>query len=402
MILGGLGYLGHPTALHFSNRGHEVTIVDNDIKRHWESQVGAQPLFPIPFPLQRLERWRQVRPNAAPIKFFASDIAKHYSNMDDIMRQVMPDVIIHYAEQPSAPFSMISPSRAAETFTNNCVGTLFLLHAMKNHCPNAHLVKLGTMGEYGTPNIPIEEGWIEIEHKGKKDRLPFPKMPGSFYHASKVADSTFIEFTCRAWGIRATDLNQGVVYGVSTEETDLHQELTTSFHYDSCFGTVLNRFIVQAVIGHPLTVYGDGGQTRGFLNIRDTIQCVEIAVNNPAGIGEFRVLNQFTEIFSVKQLAEMVARVGEKELGSSVKIKSIPNPRVEKEAHLYDAANSAFFALGLNPVLLTDEVIASMISRVEKARTNIQASVILPQTKWRQKRELRPATAMVTGGGDTI
>ena len=198
---------------------------------------------------------------------------------------------------------MMSRERAVETQHTNVIGTLNLLFSLRDHVPDCHLVKLGTMGEYGTPNIDIEEGFIEIEHKGRTDTLPFPKLPGSLYHCSKVHDSTNLHFACRIWGLRATDLNQGVVYGIETEETARDERLITRFDYDEIFGTVLNRFCVQAVIGHPLTVYGSGGQTRGFLNIRDTLRCVELAVENPADRGEFRVFNQFTEQFSVGQLA---------------------------------------------------------------------------------------------------
>src|SRR5207302_9459050 len=189
--------------------------------------------------------------------------------------------------------------RAVQTQRNNVLGTLNVLHALTKYVPEAQLVKLGTMGEYGTPNIDIEEGWLDVELNGRSDRLPFPKMPGSFYHLSKVHDSHNIHFACRVWGLAATDLNQGVVYGIATDETELHPELRTSFHYDAVFGTALNRFCAQAVAGVPLTVYGAGGQKRGFLNIRDTLECVRLAAENPAERGEVRVFNQFTEVFSV-------------------------------------------------------------------------------------------------------
>ena len=214
------------------------------------------------------------------------------------------------------------------------------------------------MGEYGQPNIDIEEGYIEIEHRGRTDTLPFPKLPGSLYHCSKVHDSTNIHFACRTWGLRATDLNQGVVYGVETDETDGEERLLTRFDYDELFGTVLNRFCVQAVIGHPLTVYGRGQQTRGFLNIRDTLRCVELAVQNPADRGEFRVFNQFTEQFSITELAELV-RSSAEQLGYSVEIRSYDNPRVEKEEHYYNAIHTKLLDLGLEPHLLGEELVKS-------------------------------------------
>ena len=255
---------------------------------------------------------------------------------------------MHFAEQRSAPYSMIDRSHAVYTQVNNVVGNLNLLFAIAEIDPTIHLVKLGTMGEYGTPNIDIEEGFIEITHRGRTDTLPFPKQPGSFYHLSKVHDSHNIMFACRIWGLRSTDLNQGVVYGQETDETLLHPDLATRFDYDGVFGTVLNRFCVQAVAGHPLTVYGAGGQTRGMLNIRDTLACVELAVNNPAGEGEYRVFNQFTESFSVRELAEKVADA----FAGTVEIENIPNPRVEKEEHYYRAAHTKLLDLGLVPHLL--------------------------------------------------
>ena len=245
--------------------------------------------------------------------------------LDRVVAETLPEAVVHYGEQPSAPYSMISRRHAVETQYTNVIGTLNLLFSMRDRVPDCHLVKLGTMGEYGTPNIDIEEGFIEIEHKGRSDTLPFPKLPGSLYHLSKVHDSHNIHFACRIWGLRATDLNQGVVYGIETDETALDERLLTRFDYDEIFGTALNRFCVQAVIGHPLTVYGKGGQTRGFLNIRDTLQCVELAVNNPAELGDFRVFNQFTEQFTVGELAERVKEAAE-ELGHSRRDPELPEP----------------------------------------------------------------------------
>jgi UDP-sulfoquinovose synthase len=237
------------------------------------------------------------------------------------------------------------------------------------------------MGEYGQPNIDIEEGYIEIEHKGRKDTLPFPKLPGSLYHCSKVHDSTNIHFACRTWGLRATDLNQGVVYGVQTEETALDERLVTRFDYDELFGTVLNRFCLQAVIGHPLTVYGAGGQTRGFLNIRDTLQCVELAVENPAEAGEFRVFNQFTEQFSVLELAERVKQAGE-HLGYAVELQHYDNPRVEHEHHYYNAIHTKLLDLGLEPTLLREELVESILGMLERHKGRVIESSIEPQTRW--------------------
>ncbi len=290
-------------------------------------------------------------------------------------------MVIHYGQQASAPYSMASREQAVETQYGNVIGNLNLLFAIRDHVPECHLVKLGTMGEYGQPNIDIEEGYIEIEHKGRKDNLPFPKLPASLYHCSKVHDSTNIHFACRTWGLRATDLNQGVVYGIETEEAAGDERLITRFDYDEVFGTVLNRFCLQAVIGHPLTVYGSGGQTRGFLNIRDTLQCVELAALNPADGGEFRVFNQFTEQFSVIDLAHLVKEAGE-HLGYSVEIQHCENPRVEKEQHYYNAIHTKLLDLGLEPTLLGEELVESMIHAIERHKERVIEGHIDPRTRW--------------------
>jgi UDP-sulfoquinovose synthase len=299
-----------------------------------------------------------------------------------VLTDTAPETIVHYGEQPSAPFSMISRKHALETQRTNVLGTLNLLFAIRDKVPDCHLVKLGTMGEYGTPDIDIEEGFIEIEHKGRRDTLPFPKMPGSLYHLSKVHDSHNIHFACRIWGLRSTDLNQGVVYGVATDETAIDERLATRFDYDEVFGTVLNRFCVQAVIGHPLTVYGEGGQTRGFLNIRDTLQCVELAITNPPELGEYRVFNQFTEQFSISELAELVKRSAG-ELGHDVEIRTYPNPRVEAERHYYNAVNTKLLDLGLEPHHLGQELVRSMLQTIERYKDRVIQRAILPSTQWK-------------------
>ncbi|HEV2790280.1 MAG TPA: NAD-dependent epimerase/dehydratase family protein, partial [Solirubrobacterales bacterium] len=333
LILGGDGYLGWPTALRFSARGHEVSVVDNFSRRRWHTEHGTASLTPIGELDERIAAWREV--SGDQIRSYVGAV-EDGDFLDEVVAETRPEAIVHYGQQASAPFSMLSRERAVETQHANVIGNLNLLFSMRDHVPDAHLVKLGTMGEYGQPDIDIEEGYITIQHKGREDTLPYPKLPGSLYHCSKVHDSTNIHFACRTWGLRATDLNQGVVYGVETEETARDERLLTRFDYDELFGTVLNRFCVQAVIGHPLTVYGAGHQTRGFLNIRDTLACVELAALNPAERGEFRVFNQFTEEFSVGQLAEMVADAAGK-LGIETRIEHLPNPRVEKEEHYYNA-----------------------------------------------------------------
>ena len=300
LILGGDGYLGWPTAMRFSARGHEVSVVDDFSRRRWHEEAGTGSLTPIADLDQRIAAWKEL--SGEEIRSFVGPV-QDGDFLDGVVAETRPEAVVHYGQQASAPYSMASREKAVETQYANVIGNLNLLFAIRDHVPDCHLVKLGTMGEYGQPEIDIEEGYIEIEHKGRKDTLPFPKLPASLYHCSKVHDSTNIHFACRTWGLRATDLNQGVVYGIETEETAGDERLITRFDYDEIFGTVLNRFCLQAVIGHPLTVYGAGTQTRGFLNIRDTLACVELAALNPAEAGEFRVFNQFTEQFSVIELA---------------------------------------------------------------------------------------------------
>jgi UDP-sulfoquinovose synthase len=274
------------------------------------------------------------------------------------------------------------------TQVNNVVGTLNLLFAIRELKSDCHLVKLGTMGEYGTPNIDIEEGYIKIEHNGRSDVLPFPKQPGSFYHLSKVHDSHNITFACKIWGLRATDLNQGVVYGTVTDEAALDEGLINRLDYDEVFGTVLNRFCVEAAAGHPLTVYGRGGQTRGFLDIRDTVRCVEIACLNPAAPGEFRVFNQFTEQFSVLELALMV-KAAAKTLGISATVEHIPGPRVESEQHYYNAKHSKLIDLGLRPHYLSDSLLDSLMNIALRYQDRVDASLFMPQVQWRNPRNAR-------------
>jgi UDP-sulfoquinovose synthase len=277
---------------------------------------------------------------------------------------------------------MIDRKHSVLTQTNNIVGTLNILYAIKDHTPECHLVKLGTMGEYGTPNIDIEEGFIEITHNGRKDTLPFPMQPGSFYHLSKVHDSQNIMFTCKIWGVRCTDLNQGIVYGVQTDETKLDDRLATRFDYDGVWGTVLNRYCVQAVLGRPLTVYGKGGQTRGFLDIRDTMRCIELAVLNPPKQGEFRVFNQFTEQFTVGQLANLVQEVAKKK-GISAEITHLPDPRVELEEHYYNAKHTKLLDLGLTPHYLSDTLLESVLDVVARYQHRVREETILPYVNWR-------------------
>jgi len=381
MVIGGDGYCGWATALHLSNRGYDVAVLDNMVRRHWDLKLGVETLTPIRRMEERIDRWRDL--SGRTIEMLTGDVCD-YPFLAGAIEQYKPDAIVHFGEQRSAPYSMIDRDHAVMTQTNNVTGTLNILYAMRDIVPDCHLVKLGTMGEYGTPNIDIEEGYIDIEHNGRRDRLPYPKQPGSFYHLSKVHDTHNIHFACRIWDIRATDLNQGVVYGVFTDETADDEVLINRLDYDGVFGTALNRFCVQAAIGHPLTVYGTGGQTRGFLDIRDTVRCVELAIANPADPGEFRVFNQFTESFSVMELAEKVRDAGSK-LGLDVTIEQTENPRVEAEQHYYNAKNTRLIDLGLEPHNLGDALLDTLLNVAIKYRDRVDERQIRPQVRWRSE-----------------
>ncbi|MEG3436341.1 NAD-dependent epimerase/dehydratase family protein [Pannus brasiliensis CCIBt3594] len=380
LVIGGDGYCGWATALHLSNRGYEVGILDSLVRRYWDTQLGCDTLTPIAPIEHRIQRWKDL--TGKSIDLFVGDI-NNYDFLIQSLRRFQPDSIVHFGEQRSAPFSMIDREHAVLTQVNNVVGTLNILYAMKEEFPDAHLVKLGTMGEYGTPNIDIEEGYITIEHNGRKDTLPYPKQPGSMYHLSKVHDSHNIHFACRMWGLKATDLNQGVVYGVLTEETGMDEMLINRLDYDGVFGTALNRFCIQAAIGHPLTVYGKGGQTRGFLDIRDTVRCMELAIANPANSGEFRVFNQFTELFSVGDLAVMVKKAGTA-LGLNVEIENLANPRIELEEHYFNAKNTKLLDLGLQPHYLSDSLLDSLLNFATKYKGRVDMKHILPKVTWKR------------------
>eukprot|EP00877_Chromochloris_zofingiensis_P014119 jgi/Chrzof1/8961/Cz03g31030.t1_SQD1[v5.2] len=380
MIIGGDGYCGWATALHLSARGYEVSIVDNLCRRQFDLTLGLDTLTPIATVHDRVRRWGEI--SGKHIDLQIGDICD-WEFLSQAFTSFRPDAVVHFGEQRSAPYSMIDRQRAVFTQHNNVIGNINVMFAIKELQPDCHLVKLGTMGEYGTPNIDIEEGFITINHNGRTDTLPYPKQGGSFYHLSKIHDSHNIHFATKAWKLAATDLNQGVVYGVKTEETIADPLLINRYDYDGIFGTALNRFVVQAAVGHPLTVYGKGGQTRGFLDIRDTVRCIQIAIDNPANKGEFRVFNQFTEQFSVNQLADIVSREGKK-LGLNVEVKTYPNPRVEAEEHYYNAKCSKLQDLGLEPHLLGDSVMDSLLEFAVQYKDRVKMELIKPAVDWRK------------------
>lgn len=379
LVLGADGYLGWATCMYFSQRGHEVMGVDNYFRRYASIELDCEPLIPTPNLMQRAQLWRDL--TGKRVEVVIGDVTD-YNLLLDLFRRHQPEAVIHYAEQPSAPYSMIDREKAALTIQNNLLSTLNIAYAVKETNPACHIIKLGTMGEYGTPNIDIEEGWIEIEHKGKKDTFLFPRQASSLYHTTKIQDTDLLWFYVRTWGIRVTDLMQGPVYGLSTEESAIDERLIPLFNYDEVFGTVLNRFIVQAVAGYPLTVYGRGGQTRGYLNIKDTMQCVYLSATQPPQAGELRIFNQVVETFSVNELAEKVKTVGDR-LGYQVEIKTIPNPRAEKEEHYYNPTYTGLLELGLQPHYLTEDVLAEMFRVVGQYKDRIHRGAIFRGVSWK-------------------
>lgn len=378
LILGADGYLGWPTSIHLSAHGHEVMAVDNYMRRNLSREQNSEPLFDVPNLHRRAELWR---------KKSGKDIAVRIGDLCDwdfvsaIFQEFKPDALIHYAEQPSAPYSMKDRATATLTFNNNLGVTFNVIQAVHEFVPDCHIVKLGTMGEYGTPNIDIEEGWLNVEHKGRSQKFLFPRAAGSLYHTTKVLDTDLLWFYVRTWGLRATDLMQGPVYGLETYENEGDESLYPFLNYDELFGTVINRFMVQAVAGYPLTVYGKGGQTRGYLNIKDTLQCLRLSIENPANKGELRIFNQFVETFSVNDIANRVQASG-KRLGIDVSVKNLPNPRKEMEEHYYNPAHTGLLELGLEPHYLTDERMDEMMRQIIRYKDRIQTDCIFRDVKW--------------------
>ncbi len=378
LVLGGDGYLGWPTSMMLAARGDEVMAVDNYLRRTIARQTSSEALVSSPNLEDRARIFEDVTGHRVGVRI--GDVTD-YRFLETVVKDFAPDAVVHYAEQPSGPYSMRGFDEARLTLQNNLSATFNVIWALMQHAPDCHLVKLGTMGEYGTPNIDIEEGWLDIEHKGRTDTFLYPRQAGTLYHTTKVLDTDLLWFYVRTHGLRVSDLMQGPVYGLSTDESDLDARLLPNFHYDDIFGTVVNRFLVQAVAGVPLTVYGAGGQVRGYLNLRDTMQCIGLALREPADRGELRVMNQFTETFSVNELAERVQRVG-RELDLAVEVQSLPNPRKEAEDHYYNPAHSALLDLGLEPTYMTDEVLAAMMKEVIAHKDGIVPDRILPRVRW--------------------
>lgn len=391
LILGGDGYLGWPTAMFFSAQGYKVTVVDNLFRRNVQSKLDISTMYPLPSLIERAKIWYEK--TGYEIKVVIGDLIN-----PDLMRSLfdgsvkynwainynfsgIPSSVVHYAEQPSAPYSLINFKTANFTLTNNIIVTNNLMFAVRDFSRETHIIKLGTMGEYGTPNIDIEEGWIDITHNGRQDRFLYPRQANSIYHTSKIMDTDLLWFGVRIWNLRVTDLMQGPVYGIETEESIIDDRLKTIFNYDEIFGTIINRFVTQAVVGYPLTVYGKGGQTRGYLNIKDTLQCVQAAEKTPPTAGKLKIFNQIVETFSVEQLAE-ITKDAAKKLGINVKIKCIENPRKESEEHYYNPKYQGLLDIGLKPNYLTKDVLIDMIKVVEKYKKNIRKDIIFKGIKW--------------------
>lgn len=386
LILGGDGYLGWTAAMHFSALGYAVTVADNYFRREACRQEGIDFLAPVPRLPERSAAWQKH--GGGKIHVAETDLtvaagmralfgAKGYEELTGASWPGRPLAVLHLAEQPSAPYSLLRHESTAFTVINNLGVTTNLLCAVRDLSPESQIVHIGTMGEYGTPNIDIEEGWLEIEHKGRKDTFLYPRQASSVYHTTKIMDTDLMWYFVRAFGLAVTDLMQGPVYGIETRESALAPELMPFFNYDDLFGTVLNRFIVQAVAGYPLTVYGKGGQTRGYINIRDTMQCLQVAVEKPASRGELRILNQITETFSVMELATLVRQAGARR-GLDVTIEHVPNPRTEAEEHYYNPTYTGLRELGVRPHPLTAEVLDGMLAHVLKYKATIRPDIIFP------------------------
>tara|TARA_Y100000590_G_scaffold470058_2_gene661679 strand:+ start:884 stop:2077 length:1194 start_codon:yes stop_codon:yes gene_type:complete len=379
-ITGVDGYLGWSLAQYLTHKGHEVAGADNFLRRSWVEEMGSWSATPILPMNERLEVFKDHF--GKDLIFWNGDLTS-YDLIENIFREFQPEAIVHLGECPSAPYSMIDVKHATWVQINNITSTFNLLFAMRDICPEAHLVKLGTMGEYGTPGVDIPEGFFEVEFRGRKDRLPFPRQAGSWYHWSKVHGSNNIMFASKIWGIRATDIMQGVVFGTRHDSMGDEEQLLTRLDFDQAFGTAINRFCCQSVIGHPLTPYGKGHQKRGFLPLRDSMQCLTLAIENPAQEGEYRVFNQFEEVYDITDLALTVQKVSG-DLGLDVEIRNLMNPRDELEEHYFNPDHQHLLDIGYQPTTDIESEIRTMIEDLMKYRDRIEAkkSALIPDVFW--------------------
>jgi UDP-sulfoquinovose synthase len=376
------GYLGWALAQYLVARGHTVAGADTMFRRQWVEEMNSQSALPV---FSREERIAAFKERYGVDLDFREGDFMDYEFTKNFFAEFKPDTIVHLGQMPSAPYSMIDRDHTVFTQQNNVIGNLNILWAMKEVCPDAHLVKLGTMGEYGTPNVDIPEGFFEVEFRGRKDVLPFPRQAASFYHWSKVHDSNNTMYACKIWGLRATDIMQGVVFGTRIDEMGENPDprLRTRLDFDECFGTAINRFCCQAVIGHPLTLFGAGNQRRGFLPLRDSMQCLTIACENPPKRGEYRVFNQFEETYNIFELADMVGEVCD-ELNIPVDILEYDNPRFEAAEHYYNPDRNHLINLGYQP---SHDVKAEMRIMIQdlmahKDRIAEKKDVLVPSIRW--------------------
>ena len=374
------GYLGFPLAIYLSARGHEVAGADLLLRRQWVAEVGGVSALPVASREERIIAFKDAC--GADLDFRVGDLTD-YAFVKGFFQDFQPQAVVHLGQMPSAPYSMIDQAHCAWTQMNNIVNNLNILWAIKEAAPEAHLIKLGTMGEYGTPALDIPEGFFEVEFRGRKDRLPFPRQAGSWYHQSKVHDSHNTHFASKIWDLRATDIMQGVVFGARIEAMGGDQRLRTRLDFDQCFGTAINRFCCQAVIGHPLTLFGLGKQKRGFLPLADSMQCLGLAVENPPQAGEYRVFNQFEQAYSICELAHLVKDVAA-DIGLPVEIRRYDNPRKEMEEHYYNPDRQHLLDLGYQPTRDIKAVIKGMLLDLLDNRERIEkhAEVLIPDIRW--------------------
>ncbi|MGI0132826.1 MAG: UDP-sulfoquinovose synthase [Thermoplasmata archaeon] len=380
LITGIDGYSGWPLALHLLSRGHEVVGIDNFVTRRRVREVGSWSATPIGSFTSRQAAVQRLLGKS--IAFHRGDLGR-YDFVHRVLAEEKPDAVVHLAEQRSAPYSMIDVHHAVATQTQNVTGTLHLLYAIRDVVPDAHLVKMGTMGEYGTPGVDIPEGFFEVDYQGRHDRLPFPRQAGSWYHWSKVFDSGDVMLATKIWNLRSTDVMQGVIYGTRTPEIN-DPKLLTRFDFDETWGTALNRFAVEAVLGLPITPYGRGGQIRGFIALEDSIQSLRIALENPASAGEYRVFNQFDAAYSVNQLAEVTQRVAEG-FGLKATIEHPPDPRIEAEQHYYNPIHEHLPRLGYQRTRELEEVLQEIFRDLIRYKRRLEAKrhVVMPAVNWR-------------------
>ncbi|SDD65861.1 UDP-sulfoquinovose synthase [Paracoccus isoporae] len=380
-VLGGDGFVGWPTSLHLSNLGHEVHILDNLSRRWIDTELGVQSLTPMDSIQERCRIWKQETGNQ--IQFHLLDLAKEFERLKTWLAEHRPDAIIHFAEQRAAPYSMKTDRHKVYTVDNNVNATHNLLAAMVETGIDAHLVHLGTMGVYGYSSVgaPIPEGYLDIEidtPTGKKQQqVLYPTRPGSVYHMTKSLDQIMFQFFAQNDGLRITDLHQGIVWGTHTDQTRRHEQLINRFDYDGDYGTVLNRFLIQAAIGYPLTVHGTGGQTRAFIHIQDCVRCIELALADAPAAGErVKIFNQMTETHRVRDLAAMVARL------SGAKVMNLPNPRKEAAENDLIVKNDQFLALGLNPITLEEGLLSEVVDVAKKYQHRIDRLRVPAVSAW--------------------